>query len=66
MRWPPEDPYRVQTGFALFGAKMEDGTVILWRRFHYRIQGNGHQKAWEWGTPEPLGPTSPPPPPPQR
>ena len=53
MRWPPKDPNRVQTGFALLGAEMDDGTFILWERFHYRISPNGYQKAWAWGTEEP-------------
>ena len=63
MKWKPKDPFRVQTGFALFGATMDDGTFILWERFHYRIWGNGQQEAWAWGTPEPSRPKGPPPPP---
>lgn len=62
MRWPPKDPGRVQTGFALFGAQMDDGTFILWERFHFRMLSSGQQIKWAWGTKEPDAPTRPPPP----
>ena len=53
MRFEAKDPNRVQTGFALFGADMDDGACILWERFHFRMDWNGRQKAWAWGTEEP-------------
>ena len=31
-----KDPERWRTGFALFGAWLDDGYFVLWRRFHYR------------------------------
>ena len=62
MRFEAKDPCRVRTGFALFGATMDDGTSILWERFHFRMHGNGHQKAWAWGTSEPEDMKRPPPP----
>ena len=45
-----KDPYRWQTGFALFGADLDDGYFVLWRRFHFRIWGNGYQETCRFGT----------------
>lgn len=44
-----KDPYRWRTGFALFGATLDDGYFVLWRRFSYRIWGDGHQEACRYG-----------------
>ena len=71
MRFAAKDPHRVQTGFALFGATMDDGTHILWERFHFRhgrrlyngnMVGGGYVKSWAWGTLEPEDMKRPPPP----
>jgi hypothetical protein len=45
-----KDPYRWQVGFALFGATLDDGYFVLWRRFNYRIWGNGYQETCRLGT----------------
>jgi len=45
-----KDPFRWQTGFALFGAYLEDGYFVLWRRFNFRMLGNGSQETCRYGT----------------
>jgi hypothetical protein len=32
-----KDKNRWKTGFAIFGAELDDGYFVLWRRFHYRV-----------------------------
>ena len=44
-----KDPYRWQTGFALFGAELDDGYFVFWRRFSYRVWANGYQETCRYG-----------------
>lgn len=44
-----KDPYRWQVGFALFGAELDDGYFVLWRRFNYRVLGNGRSETCRYG-----------------
>ena len=44
-----KDPDRWRTGFALFGAELDDGYFVFWRRFHFRMYRNGHQEACRYG-----------------
>lgn len=36
MIYKTKGPHDWKTGFAVFGATLDDGYTIFWRRFHYR------------------------------